>query len=108
MTVQVNPEMAAYERILVKVIRALPANRAAQLVDFARFLEAQTLADHLAQEENAEFEEILADNAKWDALFATEQSQQLLEKMADEALAEHRAGRTRPMKFTDDGRIVPG
>jgi hypothetical protein len=108
MTVQANPELATYERVLVKVVRALPPNRAAQLVDFARFLEAQTLADHLAQQESAAFEEILADNAKWDALFATEQSQQLLEKMADEALAEHRAGKTRSMKFTNDGRIVPG
>lgn len=108
MTVQANSELATYERILVKVVRALPPNRATQLVDFARFLEAQALADYLAQEDSTEFDEMLAENARWDALFATEQSQQLLEKMADEALTEHRAGKTRPMKFTSEGRIASG
>ena len=35
-------------------------------------------------------------------------AQVLLEKLADEALAEHRAGKTQPMTFNDEGRIVPG
>ncbi len=51
---------------------------------------------------------IEADNARWDALLTTDESQALLERLADEALAELRAGRTRPMAFTDDGRPVPG
>lgn len=34
---------------------------------------------------------------RWDELFA--KSQDVLEKLADEALAEHRAGRTRPLDF---------
>jgi hypothetical protein len=29
-----------YERVLINIVRALPPNRVAQLVDFARFLEA--------------------------------------------------------------------
>ncbi len=53
-------------------------------------------------------DEIEADNARWDALLATEESQALLEQLADEALAEYRAGKTKPMAFTDDGRLVPG
>jgi hypothetical protein len=53
-------------------------------------------------------EEIEADNARWDALMATEASQLLLERLAEEALKEYREGRTRPMIFTPDGRIVPG
>ena len=53
-------------------------------------------------------DEIEADNARWDALLATNESQALLERLADEALAELRAGKTRPMAFTDDGWLVPG
>jgi hypothetical protein len=51
---------------------------------------------------------IEADNARWDALFATDESQALLERLADEALADYRGGKTKPMAFTDDGRLVPG
>lgn len=47
-------------------------------------------------------------NARWDMLLATDKSQMLLEQLADEALAEYRAGKTQPMSFTEDGRLVPG
>ncbi len=47
-------------------------------------------------------------DARWDALFETEESQRLLEKMADEALVEIQAGLARPMIFTEDGDIAPG
>jgi hypothetical protein len=95
-----------YERTLIKIARVLPRNRVEQLVDFARFLEAQILSEELLQEESVA--EVEADNAQWDALLATNEAQALLEKLADEALAEHRAGKTRPMVFDDEGRIVPG
>jgi hypothetical protein len=62
------------------------------------FLEAQRLTEELAQSES--IEAIDADNARWDELLATDTSQTLLEKLAGEALAEHRAGKTRPMTFT--------
>ncbi len=95
-----------YERTLLKIARVLPTSRVEQLVDFARFLEAQILSEELIQEESAA--EVEADNAQWDALLATDEAQALLEKLADDALAEHRAGRTRPMAFDHAGRIVPG
>ncbi len=47
-------------------------------------------------------------DARWDALLATDESQRLLEKMADEAWAEIQAGLARPMIFTEDGEIAPG
>jgi hypothetical protein len=92
-----------YERTLVRIVRNLPENRAAQLVEFARFLEAQILSDVLMQDE--EEDAIEAENARWDALLATDHGQAVLEKLAGEALAEHRAGRTRPMSQDDEGRI---
>jgi hypothetical protein len=95
-----------YERALLNIVRTLPPNRVAQLVDFARFLEAQILSEELAQEED--IAEVEADNARWDALLATDKSQAVLKNLADEALAEHRAGKTKPMTFSDEGRIVPG
>ena len=95
-----------YEQTLVEIARSLPPNRVVQLVDFARFLEAQLLSDELAKEDDVA--ETEADNARWDALLATDKSQALLEQLAGEALAEHRAGKTKPLAFNSEGRIVPG
>ncbi len=84
-----------YEQALIDIVRVLPPNRAEQLVEFARFLEGQILADAMFGEETAE--EVEADNARWDALLDSDESQALLEKMASEALAAHRAGLTKPI-----------
>lgn len=95
-----------YERTLIKIVRVLPPNRVEQLIEFARFLEAQLLSNELIKEEVAA--QVEADNARWDTLLATDEAQSLLEKLADEALAEHRAGKTKPMAFSDEGQILPG
>ena len=81
----------SYEQILVEILRALPPNRAEQLVDFARFLEAQRLDEELSESETAA--EIEADNTRWDTLLASDKSQMLLEKIAKEAQIEYRATR---------------
>lgn len=96
----------AYEETLIKIVRDLPPNRAEQLVDFARFLEAQLLSEALLQEEDPA--EVEAENARWDELLASEESQAWLEKMAEKARADHRAGKSRPIAFDDEGRLVPG
>ena len=95
-----------YEKTLIEIARALPANRMEQLVDFARFLESQSLTEKLLKGED--LTEIEADNAEWDAILASEESQALLEKLADEALAEHRAGKTRPTASASQSQGVPG
>jgi hypothetical protein len=95
-----------YEQTLLTIVRMLPQRRIEQLVDFAHFLEAQSLVETLTlQEDPAEIE---ADNAQWDTLLATDEAQMLLDKLADEAFTEHKAGKTRPMAFTHEGRIAPG
>lgn len=101
---QVSTQMKD-EQTLVNVLRALPPERITQLIDFARFLEAQTLVEELAAAESTA--EIEADIAKWNALLASKEAQELLDKLADEALEEHKAGQTWPMPFTDEGRIAP-
>lgn len=94
-----------HEQTLIKIARILPHNRVEQLVDFARFLEAQILSEELFQGERVA--EVEADNARWDTLLETDEAQALLEKLADEALREHRVGKARPMTFNDEGRIMP-
>ena len=51
--------------------------------------------------------EIEADNAHWDALLVTDASQNLLTQLADEALAEHKAGKTKSLNFDKNGHILP-
>jgi hypothetical protein len=93
-----------YEQTLIKIARGLPPNRVEQLVDFALFLEAQLLSDELLMEEDPA--EVEAENAHWDELLATEESQAWLEKMAEKARADYRAGKSTPMTFDDEGRLV--
>ncbi len=94
-----------YERTLIKIVRVLPPNRVEQLVDFARFLKAQRLSEEFIQKED--IAEMNADNARWDALLATDKGQTLLEELADEALIEHHAGKTKLMTFNNEGQIMP-
>ena len=58
--------------------------------------------------EEEDIDEIKQDNAQWDTLFERDEAQDLLDKLADEALIEHKAGRSKPLVFTDDGRMVVG
>jgi len=95
-----------YEQILINTARTLPSNRVEQLVDFARFLEAQFLVARQTEEYTETAVEIEADNARWDALLARPESNTLLEKLAAEALAEHQAGKTRLMAFNNMGQMV--
>ena len=58
-------------------------------------------ASELPQEEQDRFARFLLaqleSERQWTELFSRPESEDLLEKLADEALAEHRAGRTRPL-----------
>ncbi|MCO5191550.1 MAG: hypothetical protein M9928_22675 [Anaerolineae bacterium] len=94
-----------YENILINAMRMLPPNRVELLVEFARFLEAQSLNETLLQDETEAA--IEADNAQWDALLATDSAQNMLKQLIAEASAEYSAGKTRPISF-DDERITPG
>ena len=90
----------------MRIVRALPVERVMQILDFARYIQSQTIEDFGLLDEGETEEEVLADEAQWDAQFAATQDD--LKKMADEVRADIRAGRTTPMIFTEDGRIAPG
>jgi hypothetical protein len=52
--------------------------------------------------------EIATADSKWETLLATEESQKLLEKMADEVWAQIQVSQAKPMIFAEDGKITPG
>jgi hypothetical protein len=43
----------------------------------------------------------LESEGQWAELFARPESEDLLERLADEAVSEHRAGRTRPLSLDE-------
>ena len=90
-----------YERALIQIVRRLLPERVSEVLDFAQFLEFQVARTGEGDREYTE------DDARWDALLATEESQRLLENMADEVLSEIEAGQARPMVFAEDKEIAP-
>jgi CelD/BcsL family acetyltransferase involved in cellulose biosynthesis len=62
-------------------------------------------ASQLPEEEQDEFARLilseLESEGQWSDLFARPESEDLLERLADEALADHRAGRTAPLDPED-------
>jgi len=108
MGVPTNLQIETHEQKLVGIVRRLPLERVSQVIDFAQFLESQSIetsGDDLPSEDE---KAIMAENARWDALLATDESQRLLEELADAALADIQAGHARPMVLPAEGEIAPG
>jgi hypothetical protein len=106
MKVKTALQPSAYEQALISIVRTLPVERIVQILDYTRYIQSQTIEDLGFLDDDETEEEILADEARWDAQFAATQDD--LKKMADKVRAEIRAGRTMPMVFTKDGRLTPG
>jgi hypothetical protein len=105
MKVKTASQPSAYEQALISIVRTLPVERIVQILDYARYIQSQTVEDFGFLDDDETEEEILADEALWDAQFAATQDD--LKKMADKVRAEIRAGRTMPMVFTKDGKLAP-
>ncbi len=99
-------EPRASEQKLVEIVRRLPPEGLVEVIDFAQFLESRIRKtdDDLGESQEASTEE----NARWDMLLATDDSQRLLERLADEAIADIQAGCAKPIVFTKDGEIAAG
>ena len=67
--------------------------------------EAFDRASKLSESEQDRIARVLLEemesDRRWDELFATPESEAFLERMADEAIAEHRAGTIRPLSVED-------
>ncbi len=99
-------QSTVYEKQLIGIIRRLPEDRVSQVIDFAKFIEFQSrnISSKLIHQDETE-QEIAQENARWDTLLARDESQSLLEKMADEALAEIQAGNSKPMIFNKKSQL---
>ncbi len=98
-------QIISSEQTILELLRTLPTERVAQVLDFVRFLQWQMTPEiEPVVVENED--EIRTDNERWDKTFAT--SSDTLRYLAQEARTEIQAGRTQAMVFTADGRIVPG
>jgi hypothetical protein len=111
MTMTATLELTALEQELLALVRTLPPNWLAQVMDFAQFLAFQTQTVHtgngwdeaaLAQEDPTGSSE-----ERWDHLLAQPEAKKLMRQLAQEALEEHRTGQTLEITLTDDGRIAP-
>lgn len=99
-----------YEHRLLSIVRKLPPDRRSELLTFARFLIVETYkADELEFLEDEADVDVTdtANSADWDALLASEEGQLALDKLADEALADIRAGKATSLTITDAGEIAP-
>lgn len=90
---------------VIDLVMTLPTDRLISVYDFARFVQSHPLeptptADIFGETED----EIRADEEQWDQQFAA--SRDGLRTIAREAAAEFRAGRTKPLEFTPEGRLV--
>lgn len=67
--------------------------------------EAFERASELPEEEQARFARFLLaeleSERQWADLFSRPESENLLERLADEALSEHRAGQTKPLDLEE-------
>lgn len=98
------------ERKISAIVHSLPPERKAQVLAFARFLAFETFQTRNLDflEEEADFEDAYTESdARWDELLASEEGQLALEKLADEALAEIRAGKASPIIFSENGELAP-
>ncbi len=90
---------------VVDLVLTLPLDRLKSVYDFALFLKQQQQVQGGTVDIFGETEdEIRIDNERWDEQFAEAREQ--MRAMAREAAAEFRAGRTKPMEFTAEGRLV--
>ena len=110
MTIQAAAQPSNYERKIVAIIRQLPPERGLQLLAFARFLAFETFQTtdlEFLEDESVIEESYTNADGHWDLLLDSEEGQLALDKLADGALADVRAGKTKVMVFTADGDIAP-
>ncbi len=98
MAIQSAIQQSGHEKTILDIVRTLPPERVVQIVEFTRFQEWLEINSTSSQETGDE---------KWDSLFGTEESEQLLVELAREALEDKRAGRTTEIAISENGLLVP-
>jgi hypothetical protein len=97
MAIQPTSQYATLEQTLLKIIRALPPRRAAQVLDFARWLQTQPVPDELS--------ELELEEKSWEQFYLANRDH--FRAMARQALKDYQAGRTTEITITEDGCLAP-
>ncbi len=101
MTTQPTGPQTGFEETLISTVRGLVPRRAVQVLDFARWLQTQSVDDDWLHE-NVSPEELTAEDSAWDQVYL--ENRETFRSMAREALEEYEAGATREM-FVEDGKL---
>ena len=100
---QTATHATVYEQAIVNVVRALSARRAAQVLDFARWLQTQAQPDNdSAQDDLLDDDDMERDEQIWENSYLA--SREKFRLMAREAIAEFEAGATLEM-IIEDGQV---
>lgn len=86
MATQMSLPLSTYEQTLVNIVRTMPVERVLQVLDFARYVQTQASQDFGFADETEE--EVLADEARWNAQFAATEAQGGFAKMAEKVRAD--------------------
>ncbi|HOU12223.1 MAG TPA: hypothetical protein PKZ84_03840 [Anaerolineae bacterium] len=90
---------------VAELVMSLPPDRLSSVYDFVRFIQSHPLTPTATADVFGETEdELRADEEQWGQQFAASRDE--LRQMAREAAAEYRAGKTKPMRFTPEGRLA--
>lgn len=108
MTGQETYQSKEYARAAAAIIATLPTERAAEVYDFARFLQTQKAPPSPIAEETDDWlndneEQLQAEDAVWDGFYARHRDKFLA--LREEAHAEINAGATEAM-FDEHGNLA--
>ena len=99
---QIITHSTVYEQAIVNVVRALSARRAAQVLDFARWLQTQAQSDNDSAQDDLLDDDIEMEEQIWENSYLA--SREKFRLMAREAIAEFEAGATLEM-IIEDGQV---
>ncbi len=108
MSTQSTERSRRYAEAVAEVVAVLPPARAAQVYDFARFLQAQFAASQPAPDNDDDWlndseEQLQAEDAQWAAFYEQRAAQFL--QLRERAQREIAAGETQPL-FHEDGDLA--
>ncbi len=100
MQTQITIRSIDYARTIAKLVEKMPAERAAQVYDFARFLKTQPAHTQLVDRDDDDWlndteEQMQAEDALWDATYARHRDEFAV--LAESARTEIETGATQPM-----------
>ncbi len=108
MNLQEGSQSTDYAQAVAELVAKLPLDRAVQVYDFARFLQAQSQDSVVVATSDDDWlhdsdEQMEAEDALWDAAF--DQHRDHFTALADAARAEIKAGATQPL-FDEHGDVM--